>query len=69
MTIDPELQAEMEAAIAARRAAGTPIDAHELSIEMTRKWEEPNGRGSGNWLYQMRDSLRQSIEAILAEKP
>ncbi len=66
MTIDPELQTEMETAIAEKRAAGIAIDPHQLSIELTRKWEEPKGRGSGNWLYQMRDSLRQSIEAFIA---
>lgn len=66
MTIDPELQAEIEAAIAAKRAAGETIDPHQLSIDMTSKWEEPAGRGSSNWLYQMRDTLRQGIEAFLA---
>lgn len=67
MDIDAVLRTEIQDAIAAKRAAGQPVDPHQLAIEITEKWEEPKGRGSGNWLYQTRDSLRASIEAILAE--
>jgi hypothetical protein len=67
MEVDRILRTEIVEAIAAKRAAGLPIDPHQLAIEITEKWEEPKGRGSGNWLYQTRDSLRTSIEAILAE--
>jgi len=68
VTIDPELQTEIDATIAARRAAGASVDPHEISIELTRKWEEPVGRGSGNWLYQMRESVRKRIEVMLTEQ-
>ncbi|MBA3880552.1 MAG: hypothetical protein C0500_12645 [Sphingobium sp.] len=67
MDIDAVLRTEIKEAIAAKRAAGLPVDPHQLAIEITEKWEEPKGRGSGNWLYQTRDSLRTTIEAILAE--
>ncbi len=67
MDIDRILRTEIKEAIAAKRAAGLPLDAHALAIEITEKWEEPKGRGSGNWLYQTRDSLRSTIEAIIAE--
>lgn len=67
MEIDRILRTEIQEAIAAKRAAGAALDAHALAIEITEKWEEPKGRGSGNWLYQTRDSLRANIEAIIAE--
>lgn len=67
MDVDRILRTEIEEAIAAKRAAGLSIDPHQLATELTEKWEEPKGRGSGNWLYQTRDSLRASIVAILAE--
>lgn len=67
MEVDRILRTEIKEVIAAKRAAGAAIDPHQLAVEMTEKWEEPKGRGSGNWLYQTRDSLRASIEAILAE--
>jgi hypothetical protein len=67
MDIDRILRTEILDAIAAKRASGKPVDADALATELTEKWEEPKGRGSGNWLYQTRDSLRASIAAILAE--
>ena len=67
MDVDRILRTEIEDAIAAKRAAGQVPDAHALAIEITEKWEEPKGRGSGSWLYQTRDSLRANIEAIIAE--
>jgi hypothetical protein len=67
MDIDAHLRSEIQDAIAAKRARGLPVDPHQLAVELTEKWDEPKGRGSGNWLYQTRDSLRQSIEAMLAE--
>ncbi|MBA3838376.1 MAG: hypothetical protein H2054_03365 [Sphingomonas sp.] len=67
MDIDRILRTEILDAIAAKRAAGKPVDPDQLATELTEKWEEPKGRGSGNWLYQTRDSLRASIVAILAE--
>ena len=67
MDIDRILRTEIPDAIAAKRASGKPVDADALATELTEKWEEPKGRGSGNWLYQTRDSLRASIAAILAE--
>jgi len=67
MDIDDTLRTEIEEAIARKRASGQVPDAHALATEITEKWEEPKGRGSGNWLYQTRDSLRANIEAIIAE--
>lgn len=67
MDIDRILRTEIEDAIAAKRKAGIEPDAHSLAVELTEKWEEPKGRGSGNWLYQTRDSLRTTIETIIAE--
>lgn len=67
MDIDRILRTEIEEAIARKRSAGETLDAHALATEITEKWEEPKGRGSGNWLYQTRDSLRATIETIIAE--
>ncbi|OYY72156.1 MAG: hypothetical protein B7Y47_03640 [Sphingomonas sp. 28-63-12] len=67
MDIDQILRTEIEEAIARKRAAGQSLDPQALAIEITEKWEEPKGRGSGNWLYQTRDSLRENIAAIIAE--
>lgn len=67
MDIDSIMREEIMQAIAAKRAAGVAIDPHQLAVEITEKWEEPKGRGSGNWLYQTRDALRASIDAILAQ--
>lgn len=67
MDIDAILRSEITLAIAAKRASGLPLDPHQLATELTEKWEEPKGRGSGNWLYQTRDSLRATIEQIIAD--
>ncbi len=65
MDIDQLLNAEIEEAIARKRAAGEPLDADQMAVEITERWEEPKGRGSGNWLYQTRDALRKAIQLVI----
>ncbi|OYW21239.1 MULTISPECIES: hypothetical protein [unclassified Sphingomonas] len=68
MDIDHILRAEIAEAIARKRTAGEPLDANALAVEITERWEEPKGRGSGNWLYQTRDALRKAIQAAIDEQ-
>ncbi len=68
MDIDRLLRAEIDEAIARTRAAGGALDADGLATEITERWEEPKGRGSGNWLYQTRDALRKAIQAVIDEQ-
>lgn len=65
MDIDHILRTEIEEAIARKRAAGEALDADRLAVEITERWEEPKGRGSGNWLYQTRDALRKTIQSVI----
>lgn len=68
MDIDHILHAEIVEAIARQRAAGGTLDADALATEITERWEEPKGRGSGNWLYQTRDALRKAIQVVIDEQ-
>lgn len=65
MDIDKILQTEIEEAIARKRAAGAPLSADAIATEITERWEEPKGRGSGNWLYQTRDALRKAVQTVI----
>ena len=68
MDIDHILRAEIDEAIARAIAAGEVLDADRLAVQITERWEEPKGRGSGNWLYQTRDALRKAIKQAIDER-
>lgn len=68
MDIDHILRTEIEEAIARKRAASGLLDADALATEITERWEEPKGRGSGNWLYQTRDALPKAIQQVIDEQ-